>query len=158
MRVNWSWISVPLVAGFWGWMILSAFSTGDWFAGALRVSVAVAGIGVWLRKIWAKYLVYFLSAAGVLGVAYVILHEIITGRLFIGKGTIADDIGALPAAFLIIFSLAAFLLLCIGGSLIVHVHYKKMEQDRRAENLTGNASLPPSQSSDVQTGEASSPH
>lgn len=161
MRVNWSLISVPLVAGFWGWQIWSAFRMGDWIGwlwGALQVAAAVAGIGVWLRKIWAKYLVYSLSATVLLGVAYVILHEIVTGRLFIGKGTIADDIGTLPAILLALLILAALLLFAIGIPLILHVQYKKWEQDRLTEDVTGNPSSPPSQSSGVQTGETSSPH
>jgi hypothetical protein len=150
MRVNLSWIFVPLVAAFLGWHIWSDFSIGDWTGAAADIAMALVFTGLCVRRIWGKYLVYLASGMGVLWVAYRISLEIISGRLFIRKGglAIASDIGTVPAALLYLLFLAGVLFLSIGMTLVAHDQCKKMEQDRLAGDDKGNPSSPPSHTSE----------
>ncbi|MEW6112977.1 MAG: hypothetical protein AB1664_12675 [Thermodesulfobacteriota bacterium] len=149
MRPILAWISIPLAVGIWGWLIWSALRSGDWQYIALFVAMVVAMTGLWLRKIWGKYLVYFLAVTGVLWVAHVIWLEIVTGRFPIPEGGPAQEIGAPLATIIVLSALVAILFLLIGSSYVVHCQYKKMERDRYADDVTGNSSLPSSQSSDT---------
>jgi hypothetical protein len=94
----------------------------------LLVVLGVAIIGVKLRKIWGKYLVYFLAVTGLLWVAYEIWLEIVTGRLFTREGGLIAEIGVPLATIIALSALAAMSFLCIGGSYVVHREYKKMER------------------------------
>jgi hypothetical protein len=144
MRVTWNRILILLLLGIFARRTWSDFSSGYWGIGACSGIFVVALIGLHFRKIWGKYLVYALASVGVLWVAYMISLEIISGRLFIWKHGLASDIGTVPATLLGLFSLAAVLFLSIGISLVAHYQYKKMEQDRHAEDDTSNSPSQPS--------------
>jgi hypothetical protein len=150
MRVTSNWISTALYLGIFAWFTWLTVRGGDWREIAQWVVLVVALIGVGFRWIWAKYLIYILAATGVLWIAYQIWLEIYTGRWFIRKEGLAEAIGTPLTTILGLFSLAAMLLLYIGGACVVHSMYKKTEQDRQAGEQTGDSSSPPAKPSDTQ--------
>jgi hypothetical protein len=107
---------LPL-ATWGGWAIWATLQGGYWTTGGLGVAALLTAGGLLLLKVWAKYVAYLFAAGLALSWVYSVWQVAVRGWPY--SDVLRTVLSLTPGAFL--------LLICAGGSYVVHRQYGPRE-------------------------------
>ena len=107
---------VPL-ALWGGWAVWATLQGWHWITAGLGIVALLTASGLLLLKVWAKYLAYVYAAGLSVSWVYAVWHVALQGWPY--SDPLRTVLSLIPGTFL--------LLICAGGSYVVHRQYRRQE-------------------------------
>ena len=116
MRASWTMLLAAGPLAFWGaWALWVSVPQGQWMTGVLGGVALATAAGLLLLKAWARPLAYLFAAVLMLSWAYSVWQVISRGWPY--ADWLRTVLSLVPGAL--------FLIICAGGSWIVHRQYRQ---------------------------------